>query len=66
MPHFTVEAKDSQNNGLKRENRLRKKTKTISFADKVMASISWDARGIIFIDYLEKEKTMNSEYYAFD
>ena len=29
-----------------------------------MASVFWDARGIIFIDYLQKEKTMNGEYYA--
>ena len=24
----------------------------------------WDARGIIFIDYLQKGKQINSEYYA--
>jgi hypothetical protein len=28
-----------------------------------MASVFWDARGIIFIDYLEKGQTINSEYY---
>lgn len=28
-----------------------------------MASIFWDAQGIIFIDYLEKGKSINSEYY---
>jgi hypothetical protein len=28
-----------------------------------MTSVFWDARGIIFIDYLEKGQTINSEYY---
>ncbi|QQP42126.1 Putative DD34D transposase, partial [Caligus rogercresseyi] len=32
-------------------------------AGKVMASVFWDAHGIIFIDYLEKGKTINSDYY---
>jgi len=29
-----------------------------------MASVSWDAKGIIFIDYLQKGQTINGEYYA--
>jgi hypothetical protein len=28
-----------------------------------LASVLRDARGIIFIDYLEKSQTINSEYY---
>jgi predicted transcriptional regulator len=28
-----------------------------------MASVVWDGRGIIFIDYLEKGQTSNSKYY---
>ena len=28
-----------------------------------MASIFWDAHGILFIDYLLKGKTINSDYY---
>ena len=28
-----------------------------------MASIFWDARGILFIDYLENDKSINSDYY---
>ena len=28
-----------------------------------MSSVFWDAYGILFIDYLEKGKTINSEYY---
>ena len=28
-----------------------------------MASVFWDVRGVIFIDYLVKENTITSEYY---
>lgn len=41
-----------------------KREKTQTSAGKVMASISWDAKGIIFIDYLEKGKTITGKYYA--
>lgn len=40
-----------------------KRGKTQQSAGKVMASVFWDAHGIIFIDYLEKGKTINSDYY---
>ena len=33
-------------------------------AGKVLASIFWDVQGISFIDYLEKGRTINSEYYV--
>ncbi|GFX57473.1 mariner transposase [Trichonephila clavipes] len=39
-----------------------KKAKTVPSAGKVMASVFGDACGIIFIDYLEKGKTINNEY----
>ena len=29
-----------------------------------MASVFWDADGILFIDYLEKGKTVTREYYS--
>ena len=29
-----------------------------------MASVSWYARGIIFIDYLQKGKAINCEYHS--
>ncbi|QQP52895.1 Putative mariner transposase [Caligus rogercresseyi] len=33
-------------------------------ANKVMATLFWDARGVIHIDYLQKGRTMNGEYYT--
>lgn len=41
-----------------------KKAKTFKSAGKVMASVFWDAKGILMIDYLPKGKTINGEYYA--
>lgn len=41
-----------------------KRPKTQQWAGKVMASVFWDARGIIFIDYLEKGKTITGAYYS--
>lgn len=40
-----------------------KRPKTQTSAGKVMASVFWDSHGILFIDYVEKGKTINSEYY---
>ena len=32
-------------------------------AGKILASVFWDAQSMLFIDYLEKGRTINSEYY---
>ncbi|GFT35473.1 mariner Mos1 transposase [Trichonephila clavipes] len=55
--------KNNQNNGLKKENQL-KNVKSVASAGKVMVSVFWGAHGIIFLDYLEKGKTINDKYYA--
>jgi len=39
-----------------------KKTRSVPSAGKVMASVFWDAEGILFFDYLEKGKTIIREY----
>lgn len=41
-----------------------KKFKQTASVGKVMASVFWDSEGVIMIDYLEKGKTINGEYYA--
>ena len=32
-------------------------------AGKILGPIFWDAQGVLFIDYLEKRRTINSKYY---
>ena len=41
-----------------------KKAKVVSSAGKVMASVFLDAKGVVFIDYHQKGRTINGEYYA--
>ena len=40
-----------------------KRPKTQTLADKVFASVFWDVQGILFVDYLEKGRTVNSRYH---
>ena len=41
-----------------------KRPREAQWVGKVMASVFWDCHGILFVDYLEKGKTINSEYYC--
>jgi hypothetical protein len=41
-----------------------KKTRSVPSAGKVMASVFWNAEGILSIDYLEKGKKIIGEYYS--
>lgn len=64
--YYTLESKEQSKQWIKKGEPAPKKAKvTLSF-NKVMATVFWDARGIIFIDYLQKGtcKTINGEYYA--
>lgn len=63
LHHFTPESKRSSSEWTARGEPSPKRAKTQQSAGKVMASVFWDTRGIIFIDYLEKGKTINSDYY---
>ena len=47
----------------KGENRPKRPKMQMS-AGKVSPSVFWDVRGILFIDYLEKGRNINSEYYV--
>jgi hypothetical protein len=40
------------------------KTRSVPSAEMVVALVFWDAEGILFIDYLEKGKTITGEYYS--
>lgn len=62
--HYTPETKEQSKEWRKTGERPPKKAKTVLSAGKVMATVFWDTKGIIFIDYLEKGKTINGEYYS--
>lgn len=63
LHYYTPESKRSSAEWTAAGESRPKRPKTQTLAGKVMASVFWDAHGILFIDYLEKGKTINSEYY---
>jgi hypothetical protein len=58
MPEMKEESKQWTSPG----KQAPKKAKTVPSARKVMATIFWDSKGIIFIDYLEKGRTITGQY----
>ena len=61
--HYTSESKRSSAEWTAVSQKRPNRPKTQMWAGKVMASVFWDAHGVLFIDYLEKSKTINSECY---
>jgi hypothetical protein len=51
--HYTPESKQQSKQRTEASRSAPKKTKSVPSAGKVMASVFWDAEGILFIDYLE-------------
>ena len=62
--HYTPESKQQWKQWKEAGCSAPKKTRSVPSAEKVMASVFWDAEGILFIDYLERGKTINGEYYS--
>ena len=61
--HYTPESKQQSKQWTEAGCSAPKKTRLVPSAGKVMASVFWDAE-YIFIDYLEKGKTITGEYYS--
>ena len=62
--HYTPESNQQSAEWAAKSENCPKGPKTQMSAGKVMASVFWDAQGILFIDYLENgRRTINSEYY---
>ena len=61
---YTPETKEQSKQWTSPGERAPKKAKTVLSAGKVMATVFWDSQGVIYIDYLEKGKTVTGLYYA--
>ena len=61
--HFTLESNQQSAEWTTAGKSRPKWPKTQTSAGKVLASVFWDAQGILFIDYRENGRTINSEYY---
>ena len=62
--YYTPETKLQSKQWTESGSSAPKKAMVVKSAGKVMASVFWDAKGILLIDYLSKGKTINGEYYA--
>ena len=62
--HCTPESRKGSKEWVKPGESALKRPKTQQSIGKVMASVFWDAHGVIFIDYLEKGRTITGAYYA--
>jgi len=62
--HYKPESKQQSKQWTEAGCSAPKKTRSLTSAGKVMASLFWGAEGILFIDYLEKGKTITGEYYS--
>jgi hypothetical protein len=62
--HYTPESKQQSKQWRKAGCPAPNKTRSVPSAGNVMASVFWDAEGVVFIDYLEKGKTITREYYS--
>jgi histone-lysine N-methyltransferase SETMAR len=40
------------------------KAKTTFSAGKVMATVFWDSKGVLYVDFLTERRTINAEYYS--
>ena len=61
--HFTLEANWQSAEWTAAGESCPKRPKMQTSAGKVLASIFWDAQDILFINYLEKGRTINREYH---
>lgn len=62
--HYTPESKIQSRQWVEAGSSAPTKAKVVASAGKVMATVFWDAHGIIFIDYLQKGKTITGLYYS--
>jgi histone-lysine N-methyltransferase SETMAR len=62
--HYTPESKQQSKQWREASCSVPNKTRSVLSAGNVMASVFWDAEGILFIDYLEKGKTITRAYYS--
>ena len=62
--HYTPDTKEQSNQWVFKDERAPKKAKTVKSARKVIVMTFWNARGIIYTDYLEKGQTVTGAYYA--
>lgn len=62
--HYTPETKEQSKQWVGPGETAPKKAKTVPSAGKVMATVFWDCKGVVLIDFLEHGRTITGSYYA--
>lgn len=62
--HYQPESKEQSKQWKRPGSPTPRKAKVIKSAGKVMASVFWDAKGVLLLDFLESGKTITGVYYA--
>ena len=62
--HYDPESKQEAKEWCEPGTLAPKRVRVQKSAKKVLASVFWDAKGILFVDYLQSGKTINSDYYC--
>ena len=62
--YYTPETKRQSKQWILPGESAPKKAKTVPSAGKVMATIFWDSKGIIHMDFLQKGRTITGQYYS--
>ena len=64
IPYFNPETKEQSKQWIYTGETPPTKARTIPSIGKVMITVFWDAKGVIFIDYLPKDETINVERHC--
>jgi hypothetical protein len=62
--YFTPESKRASKQWKHTHSPTPKIAKAIYSAGKIMATVFWDSKGIIHLDFLTSQKTINAQYYS--
>jgi hypothetical protein len=62
--YFTPESKRASKQWKHTHSPTPKKAKAIFSVGKIMATVFWDSKGIIHLDFLTGQTTINAQYYA--
>jgi hypothetical protein len=60
--HYTPEMNEQSKQWISPGKQAPKKVKTVPSAGKVMTTVFWNSKGIIFIDYLERGRTITGQH----
>lgn len=64
LPFFNPETKQQSKQWRKKDQEPPIKPRQVPSVEKAMITVFWDCDGIILIDYLPQERTINAEYYS--